>query len=42
MEQEMENVEETQQAEETKFETADDSSVIKVDLNKPIEDENRS
>jgi len=35
----MENVEETQQAEETKFETADDSSVIKVDLNKPIEDE---
>ena len=35
MEQEIENVEETQQVEETKFETADDNSVIKVDLSKP-------
>jgi hypothetical protein len=40
MEQEIENVEETQQVEETKFETADDSSVIKVDLSKPITEEN--
>jgi len=34
MEQEIENVE------ETKFESANDDSVIKVDLNKPIEEEN--
>jgi len=34
MEQELENVE------ETKFESANDDSVIKVDLNKPIEEEN--
>ena len=39
MEQEIENVEETQQVEETKFETADDNSVIKVDLSKPVENE---
>jgi len=35
MEQELENVEETQQVEETKFESAGDDSVIKVDLSKP-------
>jgi len=35
MEQELENVEETQQVEETKFQSADDDSVIKVDLTKP-------
>ena len=40
MEQEIEKVEETQQVEETKFETADDNSVIKVDLSKPITEEN--
>ncbi len=39
MEQEIENVEETQQVEETKFETADDNSVIKVDLSKPTKTE---
>ena len=35
MEQELENVEETQQVEESKFQSADDDSVIKVDLTKP-------
>ena len=35
MEQELENVQETQQVEETKFQSADDDSVIKVDLTKP-------
>ena len=35
MEQELENVEETQQTEETKFESAGDDSVYKVDLSKP-------
>ena len=43
MEQELENVENveqtTQQVDETKFMSADDDSVIKVDLNKPIQDE---
>ena len=35
MEQELENVEETQQVEETKFMSEGDDSVIKVDLSKP-------
>ena len=35
MEQELENVEETQQVDESKFESAGDDSVIKVDLSKP-------
>ena len=35
MEQELDNVEETQQVEESKFQSADDDSVIKVDLTKP-------
>ena len=35
MEQELENVEETQQVEETKFMSEGDDSVIKIDLNKP-------
>ena len=40
MEQELENVEETQQVEETKFMSEGDDSVIKVDLSKPpTEDE---
>ena len=45
MEQELENVEETQQEEttqevdESKFKSAGDDGVIKVDLNKPIEDD---
>jgi len=40
MEQELENVDETtQQTDETKFESAGDDSVIKVDLSKPVEDE---
>ncbi len=36
MEQELENVEETQQTDESKFESAGDDSVIKVDLSKPV------
>tara|TARA_R100000353_G_scaffold142109_1_gene101383 strand:+ start:149 stop:1339 length:1191 start_codon:yes stop_codon:yes gene_type:complete len=41
MEQELENVEETQQVDESKFESAGDDSVIKVDLSKPpITEEN--
>ena len=45
MEQELENVEETQQettmeqTEQTKFQSADDDSVIKIDLSKPPQDE---
>ena len=40
MEQELENVEETQQVEESKFMSEGDDSVIKIDLNKPLtEDE---
>ena len=45
MEQELENVEEvqqetpTQEVDESKFESAGDDSVIKVDLSKPVEDE---
>ena len=40
MEQELENVEETQQVEESKFMSDGDDSVIKVDLSKPpTEDE---
>ena len=40
MEQELENVEETQQVEESKFMSEGDDSVIKVDLSKPLtEDE---
>ena len=35
MEQELENVEETQQVEESKFMSEGDDSVIKIDLNKP-------
>jgi hypothetical protein len=35
MEQELENVEETQQVDESKFESAGDDSVIKVDLSQP-------
>ena len=36
MEQELEKVEETKQVEETKFMSEGDDSVIKVDLNKPL------
>ena len=39
MEQEIENVDETQQVEETKFKSTGDDSIIKVDLSKPIENE---
>jgi hypothetical protein len=39
MEQELENVEETQQTDESKFESAGDDSVIKVDLSKPVTQE---
>ena len=39
MEENLEKVEETQQVEESKFMSADDDDVIKVDLSKPIEDE---
>ena len=39
MEQELENVEETQQTDEGKFESAGDDSVIKVDLSKPVTQE---
>ena len=39
MEQELENVEETQQVDESKFQSADDPGVIKVDLSKPVEKE---
>jgi hypothetical protein len=39
MENELENVEETQQAEETKFMSEGDDSVTKVNLDKPTEDE---
>ena len=39
MEQEIENVEETQQVEETKFMSEGDNSVTKVNLDKPVEDE---
>ncbi len=39
MENELENVEETQQTEETKFMSEGDDSVTKVNLNKPIENE---
>jgi hypothetical protein len=38
-EKDLEQVEETQQVEESKFMSADDDDVIKVDLNKPAEDE---
>ena len=41
MEQELENVEETQQVDESKFQSADDPGVIKVDLSKPVEKEDR-
>ena len=37
-EKDLEQVEETQQVEQSKFMSADDDSVIKVDLNKPLED----
>jgi hypothetical protein len=39
MENELDNVEETQQAEETKFMSEGDDSVTKVNLDKPVEDE---
>jgi len=39
MEQELDNVEETQQVDESKFQSADDPGVIKVDLSKPVEKE---
>jgi hypothetical protein len=38
-EKDLEQVEETQQVEESKFMSADDDDVIKVDLSKPIENE---
>ncbi len=40
-EKDLEQVEETQQVEQSKFMSADDDSVIKVDLNKPLEDADR-
>ena len=40
-EKDLEQVEETQQVEESKFMSADDDNVIKVDLSKPVEDENQ-
>ena len=39
MENELDNVEETQQVEETKFMSEGDNSVTKVNLDKPVEDE---
>ena len=41
MEQELENVEETQQVEETKFMSEGDDSVIKVDLSKPPKEDEK-
>ena len=38
-EKDLEQVEETQQVEESKFMSADDDDVIKVDLSKPVENE---
>ena len=40
-EKDLEQVEETQQVEESKFMSADDDNVIKVDLSKPVENENQ-
>ena len=40
-EKDLEQVEETQQVEESKFMSADDDDVIKVDLSKPVEDEDQ-